>query len=295
MGENLFATIRSRYNTLSKVQKNIADYILNNKLEVVRITISELAQKCNVSEPTVIRFINKLDYSSYQTFRIDMAGELSKETNNSSSKGIKIEDGYQNIEADDDTETVKQKVIASSACAITDLKNIINTDDLNKAVNLIFEANSILFYGSGGSSVIAMDAYHKFMRIGKRVSFDLNSHFSLIKTYHLESKDVVVLISHTGESREVLECAENAKKKGCKIIGITSYLNSALAKTSDVVLFSSTYDLKYYTDAMVSRLIQLIILDMIFISVSLKMGDESKKMIGESREAISVVKKGILK
>jgi len=294
MQENLFATIRSRYNTLSKVQKSIADYILNNKSEVVRITISELAQKCNVSEPTVIRFINKLDYSSYQTFRIDMAGELSKETTNSSTEGIKIE-GYQNIEANDDIKAVKQKVIASSACAISDLKNIINNDDLNKAVNLIFEANSILFYGSGGSSVIAMDAYHKFMRIGKKVSFDLNSHFSLIKTYHLESKDVVVLISHTGESREVLECAENAKKKGCKIIGITSYLNSDLAKASDVVLFSSTYDLKYYTDAMVSRLIQLVILDMIFISVSLKMGDESKQMIGESREAISVVKKGILK
>lgn len=294
MQENLFATIRSRYNALSKVQKNIADYILNNKSEVVRITISELAQKCNVSEPTVIRFINKLDYSSYQTFRIDMAGELSKETTNSSTEGIKIE-GYQNIEANDDIEAVKQKVIASSACAISDLKNIINNDDLNKAVNLISEANSILFYGSGGSSVIAMDAYHKFMRIGKKVSFDLNSHFSLIKTYHLESKDVVVLISHTGESREVLECAENAKKKGCKIIGITSYLNSDLAKISDVVLFSSTYDLKYYTDAMVSRLIQLVIVDMIFISVSLKMGDESKKMIGKSREAISVVKKGILK
>jgi len=295
MQENLFATIRSKYNTLSKVQKNIADYILNNKLEVVRITISELAKKCNVSEPTVIRFINKLDYSSYQTFRIDMAGELSKETHKSSSKDIKIDDGYQNIEATDSIDTVKQKVMSSAICAISDLENIINTDDLNKAVNLIFEANSILFYGSGGSSVIAMDAYHKFMRIGKKVSFDLNSHFSLIKTYHLGSNDVIVLISHTGESREVLECAENAKKKGCKIIGITSYLNSALAKTSDVALFSSTYDLKYYTDALVSRLIQLVILDMIFISVSLKMGDNSTKMIKESRDAISVAKKGILK
>ena len=295
MQENLFATIRSKYNTLSKVQKNIADYILNNKLEVVRITISELAKKCNVSEPTVIRFINKLNYSSYQTFRIDMAGELSKETHNASSKDIKIDDGYQNIEATDSIDTVKQKVMSSAICAISDLENIINTDDLNKAVNLIFEANSILFYGSGGSSVIAMDAYHKFMRIGKKVSFDLNSHFSLIKTYHLGSNDVIVLISHTGESREVLECAENAKKKGCKIIGITSYLNSALAKTSDVALFSSTYDLKYYTDALVSRLIQLVILDMIFISVSLKMGDNSTKMIKESRDAISVAKKGILK
>lgn len=59
------------------------------------------------------------------------------------------------------------------------------------------------------------------------MSFDINSHFSLIKTSHLQSDDVVVLISHTGESREVLECAENAKKVGCKIIGITSYLNNS--------------------------------------------------------------------
>ncbi|AWI06310.1 MurR/RpiR family transcriptional regulator [Clostridium drakei] len=296
MQDNLFTTIRSRYNTLSKIQKNIADYILSNKNEAVRLTISDLAQKCSVSEPTVIRFINKLDYNSYQTFRIDMAGELSKEnTTAASSSIINIADGYQNIEASDSIETVKQKVVSSAACAINDLNNIINIEDLNTAVNLILNSDSILFYGSGGSSVIAMDAYHKFMRIGKRVSFDINSHFSLIKTSHLKADDVVVLISHTGESREVLECAENAKKAGCKIIGITSYLNSSLAKISDVSLFSSTYDLKYYTDAMVSRLIQLVILDMIFISVSLKMGDESKKMIEKSRDAISVAKKSIMK
>jgi DNA-binding MurR/RpiR family transcriptional regulator len=294
MQDNVFATIRSRYNTLSKVQKNIADYILNNKLEAVRITISDLAQKCNVSEPTVIRFINKLDYSSYQTFRIDMAGELSKE-NNASSTGDKIYDGYQNIDSSDDIETVKQKVLSSAACAITDVNNLINSDDLKSAVNLILKSDNILFYGSGGSSVIAMDAYHKFMRIGKRVSFDANSHFSFIKISHLGPNDVVVLISHTGESREVLECADIARERGCKIIGITSYLNSGLAKISDVVLFSSTYDLNYYTDALVSRLIQLVILDMIFISVSLEMDEESKKTIENSRKAVYVAKKSILK
>lgn len=295
MEDNLFATIRSRYNTLSKNQKNIADFILNNKSLTVRLTINELSQKCNVSEPTVIRFINKLDYSSYSTFRLDMAGELSKETNTSSPNGIKMEDGYQNIEANDSIEAVKQKVVYSVGCAVNDLNNIINKDDLLKAVNLIYDSNSILFYGAGGSSVIALDAYHKFMRIGKKVSYDMSSHFSLIKIGHLEPNDVVVLISHTGESRELLECAERAKEIGCKIIGITSYLNSNLAKISDVALFSSTYDLEYYTDAMVSRLIQLVILDMIYISVSLKMGEQSKVMIEKSRKAISNVKKKISK
>jgi len=224
-----------------------------------------------------------------------MAGELSKETHTLSPNGIKIEDGYQNIGANDDINAVKQKVVYSVGCAVNDLNNIINIDDLEIAVNLIYESNSLLFYGSGGSSVIAMDAYHKFMRIGKKVSYDVNSHFSLIKICHLEMNDVVILISHTGESQEVLECAKNAKEKGCKIIGITSYLNSELAKISDVALFGSTYDLEYYTDAIVSRLIQLVILDMIYISVSLKMGEESKRMIEKSRKAISSAKKKMLK
>ena len=222
-------------------------------------------------------------------------GNYQKETNTLSRNGIKIEDGYQNIEANDDIDAVKQKVVYSVGCAVNDLNNIINIDDLQIAVNLIYESNSILFYGSGGSNVIAMDAYHKFMRIGKKVSYDMNSHFSLIKICHLEQNDVFVLISHTGESKEVLECAESAKERGCKIIGITSYLNSDLAKIADVTLFSSTYDLVYYTDAMVSRLIQLVILDMIYISVSLKMGEKGKKMIEKSRKAISVVKKKISK
>jgi len=57
MEDNLFAAIRSRFNTLSKIQKNVADFILNNKSETVRLTINELSQKCNVSEPTVIRLL----------------------------------------------------------------------------------------------------------------------------------------------------------------------------------------------------------------------------------------------
>lgn len=97
-----------------------------------------------------------------------MAGELSRESNISSPNTNNIDDGYQNIEPSDNIETVKQKVVSSAACAINDLNNIINIIDLNTAVTLILDSNSILFYGSREASVIAMDAYHKFMRIGKK-------------------------------------------------------------------------------------------------------------------------------
>lgn len=287
-----FTQIRHKYNTLSGSQKVIADYILNDKEKSALITISKLAEKCNVSETTVMRFIKKLGYHSFQVFKIEMAHEFSEIYHTQKSvNALKIEDGYQGISPDDDIETTNGKVIQSAASAINDLYSLVKPAAIEAAVNLFLKADNILFYGSGGSSVIALDGYHKFMRLGLNVSNDQNSHFMLIKSALRTSSDVFVLISHTGESREVLEIAASAKQQGSQIIGITSYINSSLSKISDITLFSSTNQLNYYTDAMISRILQLIILDMIFVSVSLRLGNTGKKSIDNSRNAISILKK----
>lgn len=287
-----FTEIRHRYNTLSESQKVIADYILNDKEKSAMTTISELAKKCCVSETTVMRFIRKLDYSSFQVFRIDLAHEFSEIYHSQKPSGnLKIQDGYQDITPEDDMDTIKQKIIKSASVAINDLHSLIDLASIETAVNLFLHADKILFYGSGGSSAIALDGYHKFMRLGFNVTNNLNSHFMIIQSALLSNSDIVVLISHTGESREVLEIAANAQKRSCKIIGITSYINSSLAKLSDITLFSSTNQLKYYTDAMVSRILQLVILDMIFVSVSLRLGDDGEKSVVASRKAISIAKR----
>lgn len=289
-----FTKIRHKYNTLSASQKLIADHILNDQKHAVMSTISDLAKSCNVSETTVMRFIKKLGYTSFQIFRIDMAHEITEISyDQKSPHKLKIEDGYQDISTDDDVATINQKVIQSASIAINDLKSLIDPASIEAVVTLFSKADKLLFYGSGGSDVIALDGYHKFLRLGFNVTTHSNSHFMMIQAAHLSQTDIAVLISHTGESREVLEIAENAKKQGAKIICITSYINSNLAKLSDIALFSSTNQLKYYTDAMVSRILQLVILDMIFVSVSLRLGDRGKDSIYRSRKAISVAKKPI--
>jgi len=294
MNNKPFTEIRHKYNTLSTSQKLIADHILNDQKHAAMSTISELAKSCNVSETTVVRFIKKLGYTSFQIFRIDMAHEFSEISyNQKSPHKLKIEDGYQDITVDDDVATINQKVIQSASIAINDLKSLIDAASIEAVVTLFTKADKILFYGSGGSEVIALDAYHKFLRLGLNVTTHSNSHLMMIQAAHLSQTNIAVLISHTGESREVLEIAENVKNQGATIIGITSYINSSLAKLSDIALFSSTNQLKYYTDAMVSRILQLVILDMIFVSVSLRLGDMGKESIYRSRKAISVAKKPI--
>lgn len=265
MGKDLFTEIRVKYNTLSKNQKLVANYILENRNKCVRMTLSELGKECSLSETTIIRFINKLDYTSYQDFRLDMAQDLSRQDVEENEETAK---DYQEIKSDDSIEEIKQKVISIASSAISDINKLVDLDRVTDATKLIEKAKRIMFFGAGGSGVIATDVYHKFLRCGKNVINESNSHIALIHASQLTADDLLILISHEGESKEVLECGRLAQKQGAKVLGITSYMNSDLAKLADLCIFSSTNDSAYYTDAMVSRLVQLVIMDMLFIIIS---------------------------
>jgi Transcriptional regulators len=265
LGKDLFTEIRVKYNTLSKNQKLVANYILENRNKCVRMTLSELGKECSLSETTIIRFINKLDYTSYQDFRLDMAQDLSRQD---VAESEEAEKDYQDIKSGDGIEEVKQKVISIASSAIRDISKLVDLDKITAATNLIEKAHRIMFFGAGGSGVIATDVYHKFLRSGKNVINESNSHIALIHASQLTADDLLILISHEGESKEVLECGRLAQKQGTKVLGITSYMNSDLAKLADLCIFSSTNDSAYYTDALVSRLVQLVIMDMLFIIIS---------------------------
>ncbi len=135
-------------------------------------------------------------------------------------------------------------------------------------MELIEKSERVMFFGAGGSGVIAMDVYHKFLKCGKNVINENNTHLALIHAAHLTERDALVLISHEGESKDVLECARIAQSSGAKVVGVTSYMNSDFAKMADICIFSSTNDAAYYTESMVSRLVQLVIMDMLVVAYS---------------------------
>lgn len=287
MGKDVFTEIRVKYNTLSKNQKIIANYILDNKDKCVRMTLRELGNECRLSETTIIRFINKLDYTSYQAFRLDMAQDVMK--NNAAIQGVGEE--QHEIKAGDSPEEIKNKVISIAASAITDINKLVDGQKLAKITELIEKSNKIMFFGAGGSGVIATDEYHKFLRCGLDVINESNTHIALIHAALLSENDLLILISHEGESKEVIECAKLAKRSGATVLGITSYMNSDLAKMADLCIFSSTNDSPYYTDDMVSRIVQLVIMDMVVITLSTRIDDVNRKRaIEKSEYAVSEMK-----
>lgn len=275
---SVLAEIRTRYNVLSPTQKKIADVILNSGDKVILMSISELAEKCQTSETTIMRFLRKMGYDSYQVFRVRIAQEFSDKT----PRAI-----YEEIKPDDSIEQIMTKVIQSTVNSIHDLAELVDSELFEEVINLLSEAERIYFFGVGASSAIALDAFHKFLRLGLNVFYCSDSHIMSIISAHTKPSDLVFAISHSGESREILDAVNLAKANGTKIISLTSYQNSSLTKLSDKILLSSTNETKYRSDAMVSRIIQLVIIDILYVSLVLKLGPESIEKVNKSRLAVA--------
>jgi len=275
---SILAEIRTKYNILSPTQKKIADVILNSGDKVVLMSISELAEKCETSETTIMRFLRKMGYDSYQVFRVRIAQEFSDKT----PRAI-----YEEIKPDDSIESIKNKVIQSTINSINDLERLIDGELLNDVVNMMKNAERIYFFGVGASSAIALDAFHKFLRLGLNVYYCSDSHIMSIIGAHTTNSDLIFAISHSGESKEILDAVELAKENGTKVISITSYKNSSLTKLSEKVILSSTNETKYRSDAMVSRIIQLAIIDILYVALVLRLGPDSIDKVNKSRLAVA--------
>jgi RpiR family carbohydrate utilization transcriptional regulator len=278
MRTGILSSIRTKYHTLSTVQKVIADYILGNASDVILLSIGSLAGKCGTSETTVMRFLRKLDFDSYQVFRVKIAQEISHK---------RMESIYSEIDRGDTIDSVMKKVISSTARSVEDLQQLVRADDISKCVSLMKSASRIFFTGVGASSFIAFDAYHKFLRLGLNVSASSDSHLMSILASHTTEKDLLVAVSHSGESRDLIDCVRLAKGNGAKVVAFTSYRGSSLMDSADVVLLSSSNETMFRSDALVSRILQLVIIDMLYVSMVLEMGPEAVKRINRSRLAVA--------
>jgi DNA-binding MurR/RpiR family transcriptional regulator len=276
--ENLFSHIRTHYHKLSPTQKSIADFVLKNAHEVMLFSLGDLAARCGTSETTILRFLRKLGFDSYQVFKVRLAQDSSKHA------GEAI---YEEIRIDDPLEQVRNKVILSTVNSIQDLGNMLRTDQVEALVDLLASSRRILFCGVGSSGAVAIDAYHKFLRLGLDASYYNDTHFMHIACSHVDAQTAVVLISHSGETRDIIEAAKLAKENGAKVAALTSYAHSSLTKHADCVLLSSSNETRFRSDAMVSRILQLVIVDIVYVALVLRLGENGIETVNKSRIAVA--------
>ncbi|MBU8909013.1 MurR/RpiR family transcriptional regulator [Desertibacillus haloalkaliphilus] len=270
--------IKGTYPQFSDKEKKIADYILENPNNIIHLTISQMADDLGVAEATIFRFCKRIGFKGYQAMKIALASEVVNQ----------MQDIHETIHEGDDEKTVAEKVFKSNIKTLEETLQVIESEPFKTAVDALLQARRIEFYGSGGSGIIALDAHHKFIRTGIPTAAYMDSHFQLMSASQLTDEDVVVLLSHSGTSRDILQALEVAKEHSVRTIGITTLAKSPLSEGVDIPLYTVSEETEFRSEALASRLAQLSIIDALFVNVSIGRKDVMKTSLQNMREAISL-------
>lgn len=277
MTQNCIGKIRSYYARLSEKEKKIADYILENPERIIHNTINEVAEDLHVADATVFRFCKRIGFKGYQAMKIALASEIIEP----------IQQIHEEISEHDDVKMITEKVFHSNIRTLENTLQILNGASIQKAVDILSRANRVEFYGTGGSAVIAMDAFHKFVRTGIKAFTFIDSHFQLMSASQLSDKDVAVIISHSGTNKDTINILKTAKANGTKTISITGYPKSPIAQNADVSLITSSEETEYRSEALSSRIAQLSLIDALYVNMMIINKETANKTLDKIRNAIS--------
>ncbi|GFN35233.1 MurR/RpiR family transcriptional regulator [Tepidimicrobium xylanilyticum] len=277
----VFIQIKSQYSNFNETEKKIADFFLENPQELIYSTISQVADKLKLADSTIFRFCKKINFKGFHDLKISLATDLSGNINNCSNN---------QIHDSDDEPTIINKVFNSNISVLKDTLASIDSTSIEKAVNLLLGAEQIVFYGNGGSGIVAMDAHHKFLRIGLKATSYTDYHMQLMSVAQLTEKDVIVVISHSGSNLCIMNVLDIAKENGTKSIGITSFSKSPINEKVDIPLNIISHETEYRFEAFASRIAHLSIIDVLYISTTLKRKELSDNALKKMRDAISYTK-----
>ncbi|WP_141432861.1 MurR/RpiR family transcriptional regulator [Bacillus sp. 03113] len=263
-------------------ERKIAAYILDHPHAVLNSTVSELSELANASGAAVVRLCKSLGLNGFQDLKVRIAGDLANST----------DQGYRDIERGESIYSIVKKTTSNSIQSIRDTEEIINYEELEKAVNALILAKNIHFFGIGASQIIASDLQQKLLRINKQATAFTDVHLVATLIANADKDDLVFGVSYSGETPEVIKMMSLAKEKGVKTISFTKYGQSTIASLGDIRLFTSlSKEAPFRSGATSSRLAQLYLIDIIFLTLATRKYEETVNYIDKTREAIEFLKK----
>lgn len=266
--------IKSVYPSLKNLEKRLLEYIVSEPEEFSNSLVAEVSNKVNCSQATVVRLARKLGYSGFS----ELKNSILKDNLESTPL-------YQNILKEDNINDVVKKVFMTSLQSIQDTLTVIDMNNINASVNKLLHANKIMFIGSGDAAVVALAGYLKFSRIGILSFFSFDYDSQLILSSQLKEKDVLIVVSHSGNTKTILDIIKNAKNYGAEIITITNFPLSVIGKNSDIILSTSTYANKN-DEVIIKRIPELCIIESLYISLLHMKEDKYQSVIENSNNSV---------
>ncbi|MFD2189516.1 MurR/RpiR family transcriptional regulator [Pistricoccus aurantiacus] len=274
---NMIERIRTRLEELNRSERKVADVIMKDPGAATGMSIATLAQKASVSEPTVNRFCRSFETKGYPDFKIKLAQSLAGGTPYVS----------RSIDPDDDAKGYGDKIFGATIAALDDARRALDPKLIERAVDYLIQAKQISFFGLGASGPVAQDAQHKFFRFNLPVMAYEDVLMQRMVAAACHTGDVIVIISYTGRTRELVEIAELARGNGAVVLGITAPGSPLAAQCTESLDVITPEDTDVYMP-MTSRMIHLALIDVLATGVTLRRGEgflDHLKKIKDSLQA----------
>lgn len=283
-GKEIILYARSLAPSLSTKEKRIANFISNQYQELANMTISNLANHLQVSESSVTKVCKKLRCEGFYELKHAIAEYV---TNGEESISDELQEDFIHT---DDNDNILEKVFLYSIIALQDTLAVINRSALSKAIAALQSLkgeSKLILVGNGGSGILCEDFQHKLLKIGVFSILYRDSHMQLMGASLAKQGDVVVGVSHSGTSTDVIDIFKAAKKNGAMTICITNHVKSPVTEFSDVVLHSSARNSPITGENAAARIAQLNILDVLFTALSLHRQNLSYENLLKTQESVS--------
>jgi RpiR family transcriptional regulator, carbohydrate utilization regulator len=261
--------------SLRPSEQRVASYILGQPNRVAHMAIAELAEVVGVTDPTIARFAQALGFTGYKAFKVALAKSLAT--------GVPYI--HTDVSPQDSCADVIAKVFDRSIATLISMRNQVDPKIFERAADALTRAKKIEFYGVGNSGVVAMDAQHKFFLLGVHTVAYNDPHWQVQSASLLTGEDVVVAISRTGRTRDMIQTCEIAQRAGATVIAITERA-SQLAKLADIALAIDVEEDPEVYSPMVGRLSQLTLIDALSVAVALKRGPELQETLRRAKDTL---------
>ncbi|WOV83826.1 MurR/RpiR family transcriptional regulator [Sporosarcina jeotgali] len=236
----------------TKSEHKIYTYLTANETQVIYLSLTELCEASGAAEATVLRFFRKLGYKGFQDFKYSYAQELSAGT------------------AVPEQGTYLDKIRTNMVRAVEDSAGLVDEKELQRTIEVMKQKDNIVIFGVGSSGIAGLDMQSRLMRIGRQATAVIDPHFQVMLASSLNENSVVIAISISGGTKDIVDSVKIAKEKGAAIVVLTNYLKSPLSQYADHILLGAAKENPLDSGSLVSKIAQLFLIDVLCTGLAVK-------------------------
>jgi len=270
-GRPILRDIDAALEQLRRSERKVAELVLEEPQQIIHMRIVDLAAAAQVSEPTVVRFCRAIGCKGFQNFKLALAQSLAQNPNQEPFVLSEL----------DTARDYTFKVFDSTMETLAQVRDTLDPDAIEVAVDALCNARRVEFYGFGASSPVAIDAQHKFFRLQIASAALSDPHIQAMSAMSLTPDDVVVAISQSGRSTALLEAMDHVRESGAVIIGLAPANTPVIARATIPIPIDVESPHEDSYTPLPSRIAHLTVIDVLAVGVSKMKGEEVNRHLNK--------------